>query len=278
MPERLETPEGGLGPERSWRVLTEITPVRTARVTRMARPRSPGPERTRQTRRGCRWRWWTASSSVSKGITEATGPKISSWATRHELSTSAQDGRGQIPARTRRLRLARHSGTFGATDADVVEARRSLTLRDQRAELGRLVEGIADVETPAARRRIRRRNRRRRFAGPGNGTGRSSPARCCRRPTAGGCGDGSIEVGVGEDDAGRLASEFERDPGDVVSARTQDPCAGGGLAGEADLVDPGIGDERVADGRSRPADARSPRRRVAPRRPATLPGAGRSAG
>ena len=41
----------------------------------------------------------TASSSVSNGIRQTTGPKISSWATREALSTSASTaGRMKYPA------------------------------------------------------------------------------------------------------------------------------------------------------------------------------------
>ncbi len=63
-----------------------------------------------------------------------------------------------------------------------------------------------------------------------------------------GAGDGGIDVGVGEDDVGRLAAELERDALEAPSGDGADLAPHGGGAGEGDLVDVGMGDERGAGG------------------------------
>ena len=60
------------------------------------------------------------------------------------------------------------------------------------------------------------------------------------------------QIGVGEDDAGRLAAQFQRHLLDRVGGQAQDLAAGHRLAGEADLVDVRVGAERAADGRAGP--------------------------
>ena len=57
-------------------------------------------------------------------------------------------------------------------------------------------------------------------------------------PTIGGI-DG-VEVGVVADDRGRLAAELERHALEPLAAERRDLAAGGGAAGEADLVDAGM--------------------------------------
>src|SRR5581483_6111335 len=61
-------------------------------------------------------------------------------------------------------------------------------------------------------------------------------------------GDGLVEVGVVEDDGGRLAAQLEGDAPQALAAQRRDALAGGGAAGEADLVDVGVGDEVLAHG------------------------------
>ena len=55
-----------------------------------------------------------------------------------------------------------------------------------------------------------------------------------------------LDVDVVEQDRGRLAAELEREPLDLLAAQRADARAGGGGAGEADLVDAGVRDEVLA--------------------------------
>ena len=66
-------------------------------------------------------------------------------------------------------------------------------------------------------------------------------------------GDGG-GVGVGQDDAGVVAAEFEGEAFDGVRAGADDGFAGGGGAGEHDLADGGVGRRalRRRRGRRRP--------------------------
>ena len=57
-----------------------------------------------------------------------------------------------------------------------------------------------------------------RRAGPGSGTGRSSPGRRCRRPTYGRGGGRLLQVGVGEDDVGALAAQLQGHPLHLLGA------------------------------------------------------------
>ena len=67
-------------------------------------------------------------------------------------------------------------------------------------------------------------------------------------------GDGGGEVGVVEQDVGRLAAELERDPLDALGRQLHDPPAGPGGAGEGDHVDLGVRGDRFTDDRPDPAD------------------------
>ena len=60
--------------------------------------------------------------------------------------------------------------------------------------------------------------------------------------------DGGFEIGVGEKDVGRLAAEFEGDALHSVGGLFHDDFADGGAAGEGDLVDVGMLNERSAAG------------------------------
>ena len=62
------------------------------------------------------------------------------------------------------------------------------------------------------------------------------------------------DVGVVEDDAGRLAAELEEQLLDVLGGGGHDPPADGGRAGEGDHVDAGVGDHVLAHRRVRGGD------------------------
>ena len=57
---------------------------------------------------------------------------------------------------------------------------------------------------------------------------------------AGRGGGGPLQVGVGEDHVGGLATELEGQGHDVVRGRLHDRDAGGNRAGERDVVDSGM--------------------------------------
>jgi hypothetical protein len=52
-----------------------------------------------------------------------------------------------------------------------------------------------------------------------------------------------LEVGVLEDDVGRLAPQLEEETLQRGRALLHDPAAHGGRAGERDEIDPGVGDQ-----------------------------------
>ena len=60
------------------------------------------------------------------------------------------------------------------------------------------------------------------------------------------CG-GRRDVGVVEDDGGGLAAELEGAAGDALAADRGDPAAGGGRAGEGDLVDARVAHQQLGD-------------------------------
>ena len=63
--------------------------------------------------------------------------------------------------------------------------------------------------------------------------------------------DGAVEVGVLEDDERRLAAELERQLLAAAGGRLADDPADFGRAGEGDLVDVGMVDERARRSRRR---------------------------
>jgi hypothetical protein len=57
---------------------------------------------------------------------------------------------------------------------------------------------------------------------------------------------GQVQVGVVEQDVGRLAAQLQQDLLDRAGGQGRDPPADRGRAGEGDLVDLGRGDQRLA--------------------------------
>ncbi len=235
----------------------------------------------------------TASSTSSYGITDSTGPKISSWAIRIRLSTSAktvgrtyQPGRGPSGGRA----ADDDAGALVLAERDVLLDPLLLALGDQRADLGGGVGGVAD------RHRAHRLGQRvddpvvAAAAGEDAGLGDARLAVVHERgePQARHRG---VEVGVVEHDRGRLAAQLEADPLQLLAADRGDLAAGRGGAGEGDLVDAGVRhqvlaglaaaghdvDHAVRARRPPPAARPAGSRRAASRAPASRPPCSRRA-
>ena len=116
---------------------------------------------------------------------QTTGPKISSCATRHALSTSASTaGRMKYPSPSSALAAGDVAGALVDADREVVE--RGLPLTRPRSSGPICVEsssGLADHQRLGRGRRIAPRIRRRRRAARTDANARSSPGPRCRRPT-----------------------------------------------------------------------------------------------
>ena len=69
-------------------------------------------------------------------------------------------------------------------------------------------------------------------------------------------GDGGVEVGVVEDQEGRVAAELQRDLLDLSGALRHEQLADRGRAREADLADDRIAGQLAADRRARPRHRR----------------------
>lgn len=66
--------------------------------------------------------------------------------------------------------------------------------------------------------------------------------------------DGALEIGVGEDDEGRLAAEFQRGGGEVLGRVAHHRAPGIRAAGEGDVVDARVPGEGRAAGRAEAGD------------------------
>ena len=219
--------------------LTDRTPASTARATRSAR----APSRVQiepESPYGVSFASRIASASSANGITAATGPKTSSRAIRSSFVASTSVHGNQKPGAVRRLaakeRLALDEGR------DRLAVRR----RDQRAHLGRVVLGIADLH--AARRLDQQLDE------AVVGAALDEDARARAAVLAGVVEDRVrrrrgrlLEVGVGEDDVGRLAAELERDALDRRGRALHHRAPDLGRAGEADLRHVRVLDQAAAD-------------------------------
>ena len=185
----LVAAERRLGVDRAVRV--DADDARPAAPSRRAAPcRCRGSRSSRDSPYGVALARRSASSSVSNGMIDTTGPKISSRAMRMSFDTPSKTvGRRYAPSAR-----AGSSGAvaadddrraFAEPDLDVVLDPVALLGADERADLGRLVGRVADLDLArrlgeqlddAARGPIARR---------GSGSARSSPGpRCRRRCTA----------------------------------------------------------------------------------------------
>src|SRR5580692_8526865 len=165
----------------------------------------------------------TASSSSAAGITDSTGPKISSWAMTDWLSTLPNTVGSMYQPRSR---------SFG----------RPPPLGRQRPHLAARGERVAH---PDLAERARQGLKQRVVPGPGDHDPGERGADLAGQEALGlGQGArGGLDVGVVEDDGGRLAAQLQRAPGDPLAADGGDPAPGRGGAGEGDLVDPRVADQ-----------------------------------
>ncbi len=149
-----------------------------------------------------------------------------------------------------RVRSARHEfGAFFQSAADVVLDARALQRRDDRADLVALVERIADPHPADHLRRdpLHLVHARSRNEHPRVGEAGLSVVEETRLDRA---GDGAREIGVVEDDGGRLAAQFERDALDRLRAQFADAPPRRRRSGERHHVDFGMRGQRLADHRA----------------------------
>ena len=194
-----------------------------------------------------------ASASSLNGMTLITGPKISSCAILARVVHVVEDGRLDVPALVELLGRAAADRHLGLAPADLEVAGDPVALlrAHQRAHLGLAVHPGAEPD--------------------GLRLGRGGVHELLvdvllhQHPAAGGADlalvdegaeEGAVhrvlEVGVAEEDVGRLAAQLERDPLELVRGAPHDQLAHLGAAGEGDLPD-------LADGR--PAARPRPGRR-----------------
>ena len=126
--------------------------------------------------------------------------------------------------------------------------RSSCCSRDQRADLGLGIERRCRRAAPCRTRRRGRRTRRRPAARRRGACRRCRSGRSWRTPPSPAPGTAGVEVGVGEDDVGRLAAELERHALEVAGRGLDDLLAGQVRAGEGDLVDVRMRGQRRAGG------------------------------
>lgn len=136
-------------------------------------------------------------------------------------------------------------GVVGDVGADTVQ----LGPGDQRAHVGPLVGRVADQDGLDRGGEEAEEAVVRRALDEDAGTGAAVLAGVVQEGHRGG-GRGGLQVGVGEDDVGALAAEFEGDRLEERRALGRHPPAHGGRPGEHDLGDARVSDERVARDRT----------------------------
>ena len=256
---------------------TESTPVSMARATRSARFRSRVHKRARE--------------AVDRVVREPDGlglvPERQDRHHRTEDLFARDAHRGRHAVEHRRAqegaagerRILRHvaaahqARALLAPDLEVALHALAVRARDQRADLGALIERIAHDE------RLRGRGERLDEGVVNARLDQDPTARAAILPGVAEDGEqrflhAAREIGVGEDDARRLAAELERGALDVGGAEPEDLGAVRGIAGEGDLHDVRVRDQRRADAVARARHhARAPR---AGARPAPASSARRS--
>ena len=184
-----------------------------------------------------------ASASSANGISAATGPKTSSRAIRSSLDASTSVHGNQKPGPSGTLALEERRALDERGDGLAVRG------RDERAHLGRVVLRVADAHVA---RRLDEQLGEAVVDGALDEDPRPRAAVLARVVEHGvrRGGGGLLEVGVGEDDVGRLAAELERDALDRPGRAAHHLLPDLGRAGEADLGDVGVLDQPLPDDRA----------------------------
>ena len=193
----------------------------------------------------------TASSWVRKLIATSTGPKISSVTSvlaGETLVTSAGFRKQPLPGQVA-VGLVDHRAFGGAALHQIADAL-DLHRGDQRADVDGLVERIADAEGRHARLELGDEALLDRLLHEEARAGAADLA-LVEPDGVDEALDGAVEIGVLEDDVGRLAAELEAEALAGAGGGLADDLADLGRAGEGDLVDIGMIDDRGAGARPR---------------------------
>ena len=183
-------------------------------------------------------------------MTDSTGPKISSWAIVIELVTSAKSvgSTNQPVSRPAGPAAAdRDAGAFVGALGDVALDPVALALGDERAEAA-CPKSVGSPTTMPWHRLGQRLDHLVVAGAAGEDAGLGDARLAVVHDARSGSSSGieRVDVGVVEDDRGRLAAELEGAALELLAAEGADLAAGGGRAGEAHLVDVGMGDEVLA--------------------------------
>ena len=148
------------------------------------------------------------------------------------------------------LAAADEAGAFLLADFDEVQDAIHLAGGDLRAHLGGGVERIAEAQLAGARGQFVEEAIVDIFVEQEARRGGTHLALVAEDAPEGGA-HGGVEIGVGEDDVGRLAAQFQAQALEVGDGRVRQQFARrGDAAGEADLIDVFVQGEGFADGRA----------------------------
>ena len=161
-----------------------------------------------------------------------------------------EDGRGEVVAALvagdgHALAAGGQLGPLLLADAHVALDPLQLLGRDQRAHVGGGVGGradgdpLGDVDQAGHHLVVDRPGHQQPAAG-------GADLALVEEDRVGGAVGGQLQVGVVEQDVGRLAAQLQQDLLDRAGGQGGDPPADLGRAGEGDLVDLGRGDQRLA--------------------------------
>ena len=184
----------------------------------------------------------SASSSSSNGMTACDGPEDLLARGAHLVAHPREDrGRVVVTAgeAVGRAAAADEVAALGDRQADVPVDLLPVGALDERADLRRVVLGVADHEAAGGRREALEEGvvdlalDEQARAGQADlaVVGEDRPDRA---------GHGLVQIGVGEHDVRAAAAELARHRDEVLRGRGGDRAAGRALAGERDPVDAGI--------------------------------------
>ena len=204
----------------------------------------------------------TASDGVRKVSTDRTGPKISSRAIRCAWDTPVKTVGGNQKPRSGRSHGGDQRWAPSASPmSDSVADPGQLLGRVDGADVGVLVQRVAEAQraepTLEGVEDLLRHGLLDEQPGPG-----AADVSLVEEDAADDALDGLVDGGVVEDDVGRLAAELEGELLAAARERAADQLADVGGAGERDLVDAGVLDERLAGAAGAGHDVDHARREV----------------